>query len=173
MANKWHNRNINLHTAFAYTTKSFGKERRFQYCRGILAEMKNGIFFANYSMAHVLSEIMDRVLFNMLLACSAIVAFNLVALDANKAINLETIMAFYNLILVLGITFVYCKLSQEVTEILLSIGDSFYASVWYEWPVQHQRILGFPIQRSARLFCLKSMGLIECSLDTFSSVRGI
>lgn len=124
-------------------------------------------------MANAMSDIMDRVLFNMLLACSVIVAFNLVAMDSNKAINLETIMAFYNLSLVLGITFVYCNLSQEVTEILLNIGDSFYASVWYEWPVQQQRILGFPIQRSARPFCLKSMGLIECSLDSFSSVRKI
>lgn len=117
-----------------------------------------------------MNRIMDEVLFNMLLACSVVVAFNLAGLDATNSFSVELLTTLYNLFCVLAMTFVYCFLSEEVTSKLSSIGHAFYASIWYEWPVQQQRLVILPILRATKSFRLNSLGLIDCSLSVFSSV---
>lgn len=113
---------------------------------------------------------MDDVLFYMLLACSVVVAFNLAGLDATSAFTVELMMTLYNLSCVLAMTFVYCYLSEDITSILDNIGHTFYESIWYEWPVEQQKFVIAPIQRAQKSFRLKSLGLIDCSLNVFSSV---
>lgn len=117
-----------------------------------------------------MSQILNEVLFLMLLTCSVVVAFNLASFESNKAINLETIMAFYNLFCILATTFVYCYLAEEVTSCLSDIGNTFYQSIWYEWSAEQQKMIVLIINRTRKAFRLKSMGLIDCSLYVFSSV---
>lgn len=117
-----------------------------------------------------MGRIMDAVLFYMLLACSVTVAFNLAALDRTNSFSVELMTTLYNLFCVVAMTFVYCYLSEKVTSNLSGIGDAFYEAIWYEWPIRQQRNVVMPIQRAKKLFRLKSMGLIDCSLSVFSSV---
>lgn len=114
---------------------------------------------------------MDEVLFYMLLACSSIIAFDLIALDSSDTFSLETAVTLYDLSTILAMTFIHCYSSEQITQMLYNIGDIYYNSMWYHLPVALQKSIIFPIQRSSREFRLKSLGLIDCSLPAFLSVR--
>lgn len=150
--------------------KSSGESENSTYTKCHFPIITSSVSLNLHRIAQCMSQILNEVLFYMLLTCSVVVAFNLAAFDSNKAINLETIMAFYNLFCILATTFVYCYLAEEVTSILLDIGNTFYHSIWYEWPAEQQQIVILVIQRASKAFRLKSMGLIDCSLYVFSSV---
>lgn len=114
---------------------------------------------------------MEMILFTMALSYTIVIALCLFAVELNELISIETLVAFINLIVVLVIMFIYCYLSEWVTSDLLEIGEIFYNSPWYELAVKEQQLLTLPIQRAHRVFRLKGLGLFECSLFVFSSVR--
>lgn len=114
---------------------------------------------------------MDEVLFYILLACSSIIAFDLIALESNDIFSLETAVTLYDLNTILAMTFIYCYSSEQITLMLYNIGDIFYNSMWYQLPVALQKPVIFPILRSSRVFRLRSLGLIDCSLPVFLSVN--
>lgn len=117
-----------------------------------------------------MNGIMNEALFYMLVACSAITAFNLLALESNELLSMEGATATYDLCLVLASMFVYCELSERLTITLNEIQNIFYESPWYQMPVKLQKSMTLPIQRAAVEFRLQSLGLVDCSLTTFLSV---
>lgn len=56
---------------------------------------------------------------------------------------------------------------------LFEVGDIFYNSLWYKLPSQEQKLLILPIQRSQKLFRLNGFGIVDCSLEVFSSVNSL
>lgn len=115
--------------------------------------------------------IMNEVLFLRLLACSAIVALNLFAMELSDTVSLETIAAVYDMVTILAMTFLHCYYAETVTKALLGVGDAFFESSWYTGAIgQNAIVLLMPIQRSQRQFRMVTFNMIECSLTVFLKV---
>lgn len=138
----------------------------FQFC---------ALYFAKKcsSVAESLGEVMQVVLFNLTFTCVIVIALNLIVVELNESLNLEMVVAIADLITVLQLTFGHFFLAEWITTDLLSIGDVFYNSVWYRLPVKQQKLLVLPIERGQREFRLRGLGLFNCSLVVFSSVKFI
>lgn len=113
---------------------------------------------------------MELVLFNMATTCVIIIAFNLLVVELNDTFNMEAMIAFIDLYLMLGLTFAHFYLSEWITSDLSDIGDIFYNSPWYQLPLKQQTLMALPIQRAGRVFRLQCLGLCNCSLAIFASV---
>lgn len=114
---------------------------------------------------------MELISFSMILACTLVIALNLLAIELNYAISIEMLNVFINFSLMLISTFMYCYLSECLTSDLLDIGDIFYNSAWYQLAVKEQRLSMLPIERAQRVFRLRGLGLFDCSLTVFSTVK--
>lgn len=129
------------------------------------------VLFPSARLADEMHAIVNGVIFFVILACSAIVAFNLFALESNEALSMETTIAMYDMGSVLAVTFLYCYLSDNVTQSLLTVSDAFYYSTWYKGALRRDGIyLIVPIQRAQREVRLVAFNLIECSLMVFLRV---
>lgn len=113
---------------------------------------------------------MEFILFNMTFTCIVDITFDLFVIDSSDELNMEAIIAFINLVLILGLAFAYFFLSEWITSDLLEIGDLFYNSPWYRLPSRKQSLLTLPIQRAQRVMRFKGLGLFNCSLAVFASV---
>lgn len=123
-------------------------------------------------MAESLGEVMKVVLFNMTFICVIVIALNLLVVELNESVSVQMVVAFTDLISVVLVTFSYFFLAECITTDLLSVGDLFYNSDWYRLlSVQQQKLLVLPIQRAQRELRLKGLGLFDCSLVTFASVK--
>lgn len=123
------------------------------------------------SIAESLGSIMDLFLFSMVLLITIVIATDLAAVELSDALSLEAMIAIADLALVLMADFVYSFQSDFVTLSMLEIGEIFYNSPWYRLPAAKKRLLVLPIQRAQREFRLKGLGLIDCSVVVFTSVR--
>lgn len=94
-------------------------------------------------------------------------------IELSGAISIETLNAAFDLIITLMLLFTYCYLSECLTSDLLKIGEIFYNSAWYGWPVKQQKLLILSIGRGQHVFRLTSLELFECSLAIFSSVNSL
>lgn len=128
-------------------------------------------FSVYFSLAKAVDHIMEIILFTMTLTCTTIIALNLFAVELNGLLSMATLTAFCDLLGMLLLLIMFCYLSECITSDLLEIGDIFYNSPWYQLRVEQQRLLALPIRRAQRVFRLKGLGLIDCSLVVFSSVR--
>lgn len=128
------------------------------------------IFF-HFSLAKSLRNMMGLLLFYITATCTITIAFNLFVVELNDALSFETTIAIVDLYLILGLTFAYYFLADWITSDLLMIGDVFYNSRWYRLPPKQQKLLIFPIRRAQRVLRLKSLGIVDCSLPVFASVR--
>lgn len=125
-------------------------------------------FFSSHATAT--NNIMSEIIFIALLTNIIILAFNLYAVESNDLFSLEAIVGSLTIVGLLPLTFGYCYLAELMTSSLDDIGDIFYNSPWYELPAKQQKIVILPIQRTGREFSFQCLGLIDCSLVTFSSV---
>lgn len=114
---------------------------------------------------------MEMNLFVMALTCTMAVAMNLFAVELNGIFSMTTLVACIDLFSVNSLMVIYSYLSEWITSDLLEIGDIFYNSAWYQLPVNEQRLLTLPIGRAQREFRLSALGLFDCSLAMFSSVK--
>lgn len=114
---------------------------------------------------------MSATIFNQLLVCAVTIAMQLFLLESTKLISFDTVISVYFIFVFTTTAFIYCSLSETVTTDLLSIGDNFYDFAWYLLPVQQQRFFLLPIQRAYREFHFGGLGLIDCSLKNFLSVK--
>lgn len=114
---------------------------------------------------------MEMIIFKITLTCTIVIASSLFVLELNVFLSIEALIAFINLICVLMPMVIYCYLSEWVTSDLLEIGDIFYNSPWHQLPSKEQRLVALPIGRAQRMFRLRGVGLIDCSLAVFSSVK--
>lgn len=127
--------------------------------------------FAIFSVAHALRFIMDFTLFTLTLMCTIVIALSLFVVELNGLFSMEAMIALLNLLLVLVLTFTHCYLSEWVTSDLLEMGDVFYNLAWYRLLVKHQRLTILPIQQANDEFRLRGMGIFDCSLAAYTSVR--
>lgn len=121
-------------------------------------------------ISDALAEIMGLILFALTLLCTLDIALNLSAAESNNLLSLKMLYICANLLLVVMLAFVHSYLSERVTSDLLGIGEIFYSSAWYKFPVIHQRLMALPIERAQCEIRLKNLDLFDCSLAVFSSV---
>lgn len=114
---------------------------------------------------------MSPPIFYQLLLCAVIMAVFLFAIQVNEFFSLASLVSFQGMFSVVGPTYIYCNLSENVTAKLYEIGDVFYNFAWYRLPVKRQKLFIPPIQRSQSEFRLMGFGLVDCSLTVFSAVR--
>lgn len=111
------------------------------------------------------------VLFFQLLICAIIIAFDLFTMESANTSYLLLVVSFTEMASTVVPTYIYCSLSETFTYDLVEIGDTFYSSTWYKMPVKYQKLLRIPVMRSQREVRLSGLGLIDCSLNVFLSVR--
>lgn len=114
---------------------------------------------------------MSAALFCQLLFCAITAAVLLVVIDMDNIFTFSTIISIEGILTVMPLTFFYCNQSENVTSELLSIGDYFYERAWYHLPLKHQKLIVLPIQRSSKVILFKGLGIIDCSLGVFITVR--
>lgn len=126
----------------------------------------------SYLPSHAITTnaIMSEIIFVALLTSMLIFAFNLYGLESNDLFSIQSAVGLALVLGLLPLIFAYCFLAESITVNLYDIGDIFYDSPWYRLPAKHQRIVILPIQRAGREFCFLCLGLVDCSLATFSSV---
>lgn len=113
---------------------------------------------------------MSFPLFSDLLTCALVIAFNLLLLDSTDHFDLRIATSLYNVFTITSLTFIFCLVSEKITEALFGIGDAFYESPWYFLSSQHQKHLVLIIARSQRELRLEGLGIFFCSLGTFAQV---
>lgn len=88
-------------------------------------------------------------------------------------IDFDVAMTLYLMFCASMPTFVFCYLSESFTNDLFDVGNMFFDSAWYRLPAKKQLMVAQVIQMSQRPFRLTGYKIIDCSLQVFSSVRGI
>lgn len=116
-------------------------------------------------------SITEIFLFTLILLVTLVIATSLSAVELNVALSLDVFNALIDLVMLLAGCFAYCYGSDCVTLGLLEVSQIFYDSSWYYLAAKKQKLLVLPIQRAQREFRLRGLGLIDCSMVVYSSVR--
>lgn len=127
----------------------------------------------HFSVSESLCEIMEWIIFNITFTCIIVIACNLFVIETNVAPSFQILIAFCDMLTLVGLSFIYFYFSERFTSNLLEIGEIFYHSSWYRLPKKQQNQVLLPIQRAQREFRLKGLGLFNCSLPVFLSVGHI
>lgn len=114
---------------------------------------------------------MELTLFIVTLTCTVTIAFNLFVVELSDSLDVESLCALLSLFTLTSASFIYFYASERLTRDLLEVGDVFYNSAWYRLPAKQQLLLKLVTIRAQRDVRLKSLGLIDCSLPVFASVR--
>lgn len=122
-------------------------------------------------MADIIADVMSATLFALLLMFSITLAAFMIDLAATNTLDFEFLGTFSSIIVILIQLIIYCHLSENVTNDLAQTGDVFYESQWFPLPVKLQKVYILPILRSQKDFRVTGLGIIECSLRVFASVR--
>lgn len=120
--------------------------------------------------AIISSNLLSVIIFVHLLCCASIIGFNFLLLECSDNIDLQVLSSLYVMLSDIAVNFVFCLLSEQITSALLRVGDIVYNSMWYRLPTQQQVLVTLLLQRSQEIFRLRALGIIHCSLDTFSRV---
>lgn len=124
------------------------------------------------SVAKSLASILEPPIFCVALTSAITLALNLCVIELTTELNFARLVAFNDTCVIVLLAFMCFYIAEWISVGLMEIGDNFYGSEWYRLlPAGQQRLLLLPIQRAQRLFRLKAMGLFECSLAVFASVR--
>lgn len=118
-----------------------------------------------------LCELMEWILFNTMFSCVIVIACNLFVIESNDALSYEIIVALIDTISLVGISSLYFYFSERITTNMSEIDNIFYHSAWYRLTPKQQSHLVLPIQRAQREFRLRGLGIFDCSLPVFLSVR--
>lgn len=124
-----------------------------------------------FELADTIADIMSTVLFFLLLTYAITIAVFMVDMEATESIDLAFVGSLTGLINILIQLVIYCAYSENLTTDLGATGDVFYKTLWYQMPVKLQKLYVLSIARSQREFRLTGLGIIECSLRIFASVR--
>lgn len=68
-------------------------------------------------------------------------------------------------------TYIYCFFAENVTQKLGATGDIFYEYLWYELPLKQRLAFAVPIHRAQKEFHFTGLGLVDCSLEVFTTVE--
>lgn len=114
---------------------------------------------------------MSAGLFFQLLVCAVSLAVYMIGIESNSNFSVSFLVSIVGLTDTILSTYAYCFLSEYVTYELSSIGDHFYNGAWYRLPVKQQQLFILPIQRAQLEFRINGLGIVECSLRVFASVK--
>lgn len=78
-------------------------------------------------MAEALGDVMQVTLFIVTLACAISIACNLFVVEMSDGLTFEILLAFVDLTIWIGLTFVYHYLSECISTDSLAVGDERYA----------------------------------------------
>lgn len=95
----------------------------------------------------------------------------LVAVDETKGMSPSNTTSVMGAFTVLLPTFLFCKLSENMTERLKVVGDQFYGCSWYYLAAPQQIMFLLPIQRAQKETRLNGLRLVDCSLEIFLTVH--
>lgn len=123
------------------------------------------------SVTQLLFNLMSLIVFIGTFSCTVTITFNAFVIELNDTLSQETYVAFLDMYLILGLVFAYYYLSERITADLFKIADIFYNSAWYRLKAKQQRLLVLPIQRAREEVRLTGLGIFECSLPVFATVR--
>lgn len=113
---------------------------------------------------------MSPAIFYQLLLCAVILAVYLFTIQVTELFSFGSLVSFVGILCIVGPTYIYCMLSENITIKIYEIGDGFYNIAWYRLPIKQQKLFILPIQRSQSEFRLMGLGLVDCSLGVFSAV---
>lgn len=162
----------------AYSSKNFDFIAIFPFSLHLLFSSLLAFLFSSLCfsspfsrVADVISDVMSGILFVILLSYAVTIAVCLVGLEIVEPFG----VAFFGLIAsissLLTQMVIYCAFSENMTNDLYSTGDLFYESPWYRLSPTLQKLYILPIARLHREFRLTGLGIIECSLRIFASVK--
>lgn len=123
-----------------------------------------------FRVAEHVSDVMSPILFFLLLSYAIIIAVFLLNFEAIDEFTLTIYGMVSAFIFFLAQLLIYSRLSENITEDLFATGDLFYESPWYQLPPKLQKLYILPIQRSQKVFRLKGLKIIECSMGVCASV---
>lgn len=129
------------------------------------------IFFFGFRVMKNIGELMSGILFNQLFSCILFLALMLFSMDQSKTFDTSMILGLQSLVTYLMIGYLYCRLSENMTEKCFEIGDVVYNNLfWYKMSVNERKCIMFIIRQSQKEFRLKGLGMINCSLATYLTV---
>lgn len=131
------------------------------------------ISFRSCSLALVFGESMGGVIFYQMLFSAIDLATFMFAIDETKGMNPSNSTAIEGALTVLLPSYLFCQLSENVTERLENIGDVFYGCSWYYLSAEQQQMFLLPIQRAEKKFRLNGLDIVDCSLEIFSRVNSV
>lgn len=115
-------------------------------------------------------DMMSGVLFYQLLSCIMFLALSFLFVDNAERIDTALILNFQCLVMYMIVCYLYCDLSEKITENSFEISKIAYESIWYEFTPKHRKALVLIIMRSQKDFRLNGFGLVNCSLPRFLMV---
>lgn len=113
---------------------------------------------------------MTEVIFYQLLFSAVELAMFMFVITETNEMSAANITATQGALSVLLPTFIFCTLSEHMTERMRAIADAFYGCPWYRLSAQQQLVFLLPVQRSQRAFRLNGLGIVDCSLAVFVTV---
>lgn len=116
-------------------------------------------------------NLISGVLFDVLVGCTLYLALLLFSLDQSFVIDIQLLFNINCLLIHLIICYTYCYLFERITLKSFQIGEDAHNLMWYKMNGDQQRAMILIIQRSQIEFRLSGLGLIDCSLATFLTVR--
>lgn len=119
----------------------------------------------------MIADIMSTVLFFLLLMYAVTIAVFMVDMEGADSFDVAFYGTLAGLVNILMQMIIYCAYSENVTSDLYDSGEVFYESLWYQLPATTQKLFIMPILRSQKEYRLSGLGIIECSLRIFASVR--
>lgn len=117
-------------------------------------------------------DLMSGLLFTVLFSCILMLALNFFSLDQTVVINFALLYNLQCLTIFLVTSYIYSRFSENITANSFKIADNTYNnSLWYAMAVKQQKALILLIARSQKEFRLTGLGMVNCSLATFSTVK--
>lgn len=126
--------------------------------------------FIDRTMQNI-GHLYSGVVFNQLLTCVLFVALALFSLDQSVELDANLIMAINCLIEYVVLCLVYCYYSETVSQASFDIGGAIYDSSWYTLTIMGKKMIILMIRKSQKKFRFNGFGIVDCSPETFLSVR--
>lgn len=140
-------------------------------CHYKYAHNQSFIFSFYFSLLNNISDIMSGVLFYQLLSCISFLALSFLFVDQAERIDALLILTLQCCAMYVIVCYVYCDLSETMTEKAFEISMITYESLWYVSTPRQREALTLVIVRAQKEFRLKGFGLITCSLPQFLMVN--
>lgn len=142
----------------------------FIHLTKLLTTLRIVHFLLVASLSETLGDIVSVGLFFQLLICVLCLAVYMISFESVRVINVRVFVSIAGATSIVASTYIHCFLSELVTRNLQDIGDIFYEFPWYRLPLKQQQLFMLPILRGQEEYRMTGLGMVECSLQTFSSV---